>query len=186
MIHNMIHHFLLVMRHKAKVFKLCCKAGIPIRGFFHDMSKFSPVEFFESAKYYTGKKSPITICRIERGYSKAWLHHKAHNKHHYEYWFDEELPDKMPIIPYKYVAEMICDNLAAGMTYKGKEWTQDYQLKYWENKRDRITINPVISEVLTEVFTKVAEEGVDSTIKRTVLHNIYKNKTLANQITTQK
>ena len=174
-IKNIVNHFMLVMRHKTKVFKLCCKAGIPIRGFFHDMSKFSPTEFFESVKYFTGKRSPITLCREKNGYSKAWLHHKGRNKHHYEYWYDEELPGKMPVIPYKYMVEMICDNLAAGMTYKGKELTKDYQLKYWERKRENITINPVVSDILTDVFTKVSEKGIDKVIRKDVLKGIYNN-----------
>jgi len=174
MLKKAICHFRLVMRHKAMVFRLCKKAGIPVRGFFHDMSKFSPTEFLESVKYYTGKKSPIIYCRQEQGYSKAWLHHKGRNKHHFEYWYDAELEHGMPIIPYKYTVEMICDNLAAGMTYKGKDWTQDYQLNYWTKKRKgKIIINPVIDAILTEVFTKVAEHGIDAVIRKDVLREIY-------------
>ena len=144
-----------------------------MRGLAHDMSKFSPTEFFESVKYYTGNRSPIISCREQIGYSKAWLHHKGRNKHHFEYWYDEELPDKMPIIPYKYMVEMICDNIAAGMTYRGKEWTQDYQLNYWLRKKDKITINPIVANILTDVFTRVAEEGVDKVIRKDMLRNIY-------------
>jgi len=173
MIVKMVRHFLLVMRHKAKVFKLCCKAGIPLRGLLHDLSKFSPTEFFESVKYYTGNKSPIIASRQENGYSKAWLHHKGRNKHHFEYWYDEKIPEKMPIIPYKYMAEMICDNLAAGMIYRGKEWTQDYQLQYWNRAKQGVTINPIVASILTEVFAKIAEEGIDKVINKKVLREIY-------------
>lgn len=173
MLDKAVKHFILVIRHKSKVFKLCCKAGIPVQGFFHDMSKFSPTEFFESVKYYTGSKSPIVYCRQDKGYSKAWLHHKGRNKHHCEYWYDEELPGKMPIIPYKYVVEMICDNLAAGMTYKGADWTQDYQLNYWLSRRNRVVINPVIDKILTEVLTRIAEKGIDCVVKKDVLREIY-------------
>ena len=70
-------HFLTVTKHKYYVFRLSIKAGIPVRGFLHDFSKYSFTEFWESAKYYTdGKSSPITNCKRKRGYSKAWLHHK--------------------------------------------------------------------------------------------------------------
>ena len=55
MLQNLIKHFLLVCRHKWHVFKLCCQAGIPLQGLLHDLSKFSPTEFRESAKYYNGK-----------------------------------------------------------------------------------------------------------------------------------
>ena len=101
-------HFLTVTKHKYYVFRLSIKAGIPVRGFLHDFSKYSFTEFWESAKYYTdGKSSPITNCKRERGYSKAWLHHKGRNKHHHEYWYDYETTDEVPVIPYKYTVEMI-------------------------------------------------------------------------------
>ena len=59
MIRNIVLHFNLVNKHRFKVFKLCVKAGIPYRGLVHDLSKYLPVEFFESAKYYRGDESPI-------------------------------------------------------------------------------------------------------------------------------
>lgn len=161
------------MRHKAKVYRLCKMAGFPIRGLLHDMSKFSPTEFIESVKYYNGKRSPILGCIKENGYSKAWLHHKGRNKHHYEYWYDEALPDKMPIIPYKYVVEMICDNLAAGMTYKGDEWTKEHQIEYWLQRREKTIINPTIDKILVEVFSKVAIDGVEEVVNKDVLRSIY-------------
>lgn len=67
-------HFLTVTKHKYYVFRLSIKAGIPVRGFLHDFSKYSFTEFWESAKYYTdGKSSPITNCKRERGYSKSMV-----------------------------------------------------------------------------------------------------------------
>ena len=60
MIKNIIGHTKTVIKHKWIVFKLACRAGIPWRGFVHDLSKFSPTEFAESVKYYVGVHSPIT------------------------------------------------------------------------------------------------------------------------------
>ena len=37
----------------------------------HDWSKFSPTEFWESVKYFDGHKSPITVCKVDKGYSEA-------------------------------------------------------------------------------------------------------------------
>lgn len=85
---KIIKHFNLVMTHKFYVFKNCFKARIFWRGIKHDLSKFSPTEFCESVKYFTGDKSPIDNCKKEKGWSKAWLHHKGRNRHHYEYWQD--------------------------------------------------------------------------------------------------
>ena len=96
---NLLKHFHTVNKHRFYVFKLSIKAGIPIRGVLHDLSKYSPTEFFEGVKYYNGKRSPITICRQENGYSEAWLHHKGRNKHHYEYWYDYDAPENSPVMP---------------------------------------------------------------------------------------
>ena len=53
-----LKHFNLITKHKWIVFKLCLKAGIPFRGLMHDLSKYSPTEFIESAKFYVGDHSP--------------------------------------------------------------------------------------------------------------------------------
>ena len=173
MIKNLILHFNLVNKHRFKVFKLCCKAGIPFRGLMHDLSKYSPTEFFEGVKYYQGNYSPITNCKRDIGYSKAWLHHKGRNKHHHEYWYDYVAPETTAPMPYKYTVEMICDTLAAGMTYQGKNWTNDYQLKYY--LKDRVTkhINPKIDAILLEVYQMVSEKGIDEVINKKTLKKIY-------------
>ena len=82
-------HLIRILRHKFWVAKYCFKLGLYWRGITHDMSKFSPVEFLESVKYYNGNSSPIVECKRINGYSKAWMHHKGRNDHHYEYWIDK-------------------------------------------------------------------------------------------------
>ena len=171
MIKKFILHLNLVNKHRFLVFKLCLKAGIPIRGLLHDLSKYSPTEFIESVKYYSGDKSPISNCKKINGYSKAWLHHKGRNKHHHEYWYDYNTPDVTPIIPYKYVVEMICDNLAAGITYQGKNWTKEYQLSYY--LKDKKIINPIIDKILIHVYTEVSKHGINRVINRKNLKKIY-------------
>jgi hypothetical protein len=148
-------------------------AGIPWRGFVHDLSKFSPVEFWESVKYYHGSRSPLAICKEKEGYSKAWLHHKGRNKHHFEYWIDPMAPIQYPVIPFVYTVEMICDTFAAGIVYQGKNWTPDYQLKYFKSRKDREYINPKIVAVLEEVYGEVAEKGLKPVINKKHLREIY-------------
>ena len=94
---NIVGHFMVITRHKWVVFKLCCKVGQPWRGLVHDLSKYSPTEFWEGVKYFNGKHSPITDAKKDKGYSQAWLHHKGRNKHHTDYWVDLSAPDKTPI-----------------------------------------------------------------------------------------
>lgn len=175
MLKNLVLHFNLVNKHRFKVFKLCLKAGVPFRGLVHDLSKYSPTEFFESVKYYSGSYSPIHNCKKENGYSKAWIHHTRKNKHHHEYWYDYTSPNPTPIIPYKYTVEMICDTLAAGMTYQKDKWTNDYQLKYYKKTRESIYINPVIDAILLEVYEEISKKGIDEVINPKVLKKIYKN-----------
>lgn len=166
-------HTKLVLKHKWIVFKLCCKIGIPWRGFMHDWSKFSPIEFLESIKYYDGSKSPITICKADKGYSEAWLHHKGINKHHHQYWVDLSIPEKTIIMPYKYAAEMVCDELAAGIVYNGKNWTQHTQLDYYMNKERKNLIHPQIDRFLINVFTEVSQNGLDKTLTKQNIKKLY-------------
>ena len=170
---NIFKHFHIINKHRFLVFKLSCKAGIPWRGLVHDLSKYSPTEFFESVKYYTGDKSPIMGAKKDKGYSNAWLHHKGRNKHHFEYWIDLNAPIKTPVIPYKYTVEMICDTLAAGLTYQGKNWYPGYQLEYFNTRTDKEQINEKIIKVLTEVYEMVEKEGINKTINKKNLKKIY-------------
>ena len=173
MLRKIVGHIKTVTKHKWLVFKLCCRAGIPWRGFMHDWSKFSPTEFWESVKYYTGKRSPIPLAKAENGYSKAWLHHKGRNKHHAEYWYDYETSQKTFIMPYVYAVEMICDNLAAGITYNGKKWTKSTQLEYWETKGYKKPIHPKMAAFEKEVYTQVSKDGIHKVIKKENLKKLY-------------
>lgn len=167
-------HLHNVNKHRFKVFCLCCRAGIPWRGFIHDLSKYSPTEFLESARYYVKGYSPIVNCKKDKGYSEAWLHHKGRNRHHYEYWYDYTASCEVPIIPYKYLVEMVCDTLAAGLTYQGKKWTKDYQLNYWFKTRNTAKIHPKIDFLLTRIYTEVSEQGIEKTINRKNMEYLYR------------
>lgn len=137
-IRNAILHFIKICKHKKWVFYYCKKAGIPIQGLVHDLSKFSPTEFLESVKYYQGASSPIDACKKEKGYSNAWFHHKGRNKHHYEYWTDNFDYGGKPIeMPLKYKKEMICDYMAAGRAYYGSKFTFEKEYEWWQNKKQK-------------------------------------------------
>ncbi len=174
MIKNVIKHTILILKHKWYVFVYCTKLGMPLRGLMHDMSKFSPTEFWESVKFYNGKRSPITFAKQTNGYSKAWLHHKGRNKHHAEYWVDDLAPNPTPIIPYKYVVEMICDKLSASKVYQGKNWTKTSEIEYWRHERERIRINKHLEEMLTELFEQIAIEGIEPVLNKKNIKALYK------------
>ena len=170
---NAVKHFGTITKHKWIVFKLCCKAGEPWRGFMHDWSKYSPTEFWESAQYYTGKFSPIHACRKINGYSEAWLHHKGRNKHHHEYWFDYAAPLKAPVIPFKYCEEMICDMIAASKTYQHKKYTDMSAYYYWNKTRDNAMINRKIQGFITETLELLGVHGEKVVINKKYLKKIY-------------
>jgi len=137
-IKNIFKHFKKICTHKYWVFHYCKKAGIPIQGVLHDLSKFSPTEFWESTRYYQGTSSPIDACKKENGWSEAWMHHKGRNKHHYEFWLDNFDYGGTPIeMPMKYKKEMLCDYLGAGNAYYGKDFSYQKELDWWKNKESK-------------------------------------------------
>lgn len=157
-----IRHFRTITRHRHQVIAHCFKAGIGWQGLFHDLSKYTPTEFWVGARYYQGTRSPNEEERTRYGYSSAWLHHKGRNRHHFEYWTDYNpverrvMPVKMPI---KYVAEMFCDRLAASKIYRGKDYTEQHPLEYFLGGKPRRFIHPETSDLLERWLTIVAQQG---------------------------
>ena len=135
---------------------------------------YSPTEFIESSKYYVGYKSPIQVARQERSYSAAWLHHKGRNKHHEEYWYDFNAPIKAPVIPYKYTIEMLCDNLSAGIVYKGKKFTNDYPLWYWDNVKNKEIFHPKMVKFFDDIFAEISGKGINNVLNKKNLKDRYK------------
>ena len=135
---HIIKHFITITRHRHAVMKHCFKAGLIRQGFTHDLSKYSPAEFWSGAKYYQGNRSPQAKEREVLGYSPAWLHHKGRNKHHFEYWTDYADGKKVYIkMPAKYFAEMICDRVAASKIYMKKNYNDSLPLNYLETRTDK-------------------------------------------------
>ena len=169
---NIFRHLTTILTHKWWVFRYACKLGIPWQGFMHDMSKFHPTEFFESVKFYKGTSSPIPEAKKVQGYSRAWLHHKGCNKHNYEYWTDNyDLGTDAVKMPYKYVLELVADYLAAGRTYRGKNFTFTDEWDWWIMKRANYTlkIHPDTMELITKFFRILSNEGESGF--RTIKHN---------------
>ena len=111
---NLFRHLKTVHTHRKWVRKYCFKMGLYWQGLTHDLSKYSLTEL-SMCKYYTGKGSPHQVAREVLGYSPSWIHHYHTNKHHFQFWWDEDeegkiIPMKMP---YKYLLESFCDMLGA-------------------------------------------------------------------------
>lgn len=157
-IEKFFKHLFRVCKHKFWVFHYSCYFGIPWRGLVHDLSKFSPIEFWAGVKYYRAGISPIKVEKTETGYSKAWLHHKGRNKHHWEYWTDFHDGSQISVkIPWKYLLEMIADFLAAGRTYTGKTGKNLYLSEYnWlGTEKYRMNIHPASLQALNEILWRM-------------------------------
>ena len=157
---KLFKHLKVVFKHKWIVFLRMAECGRPIQGLLHDMSKFSPTELFTSAKYFQGYRSPIEAEKEDKGYSIVWLHHKGRNKHHSQYWCDVSHGEvKSCKIPEKYLIELICDGVAAGMVYSGKNWNCRNPLEFY-NKRDHKSFyHPETRAALKGAYTYIANNG---------------------------
>lgn len=159
-------HFLTITRHKTEVMKNCFRAGLYYQGLTHDLSKYSPSEFFRGVKYYQGDRSPNDAERRATGISRAWLHHKGRNKHHFEYWIDYDLSEggKMAGLemPVNYLVEMVCDRIAASKIYLGDKYTDASPLAYYEHSKGKYYMNPKTEKLLKKILVMLAEEGEDA------------------------
>ena len=176
-IKNTFLHLSKILKHKYWVFYYCCKAGIPWRGLIHDMSKFSPIEFWESVRYYQGSSSPIDACKKDKGVSKAWMHHKGRNSHHYEYWQDNFDNGGYPVkMPYKETVEMLCDYLGAGRAYMGKNFSYEAEYEWWTKKCEKpIAMHPETKQFIQRTLTALRCE--EKVYKRRFVEGININKT---------
>ena len=132
-------HLRKIQTHRKWVRHYCFALGLYKQGLLHDLSKYSPTEFWESVKYYKGISSPIDASKAENGYSMAWFHHRGRNLHHHVMWIDnfDETGGTPILMPYKYFAEMICDYLAAGRAYMGEKFSFVAENEWWKKKREK-------------------------------------------------
>ena len=163
-IKNFFGHLHTINKHRHKVIANCFRAGIIWRGLNHDLSKYSPTEFWEGVKYYQGNRSPNEGEREAKGHSDAWMHHKGRNRHHFEYWTDYNPVEKkvMPVkMPARFLVEMFCDRLAASKIYKGKQYTTQAPLEYFQNSSARKNgcLHPETERQLMQLLEILAKEG---------------------------
>ena len=146
--------------------KECFKVGLYRQGLLHDLSKYSPTEFLVGCRYYQGNRSPNNAEREATGYSKAWLHHKGRNKHHFEYWMDYSNVTHRndPVeMPYNYEVEMFCDRVAASKIYNGSLYKETDPIDYFNAKHGQRTIHPKTSDEIEKLLKMLASEGEDAT-----------------------
>ena len=160
-------HLRTIIHHRNLVFKHCRRCGLFRQGLVHDLSKFSPQEFFTGARYYQGDRSPNDAERRDRGASYAWMHHKGRNRHHYEYWTDYKIGEPEPRftpvpMPNKYIIEMFCDRVAACETYYKDKFDKSQPLAYFERCNTEGLMHPETAKKLRSLLRLYAEIGEEA------------------------
>lgn len=155
-----------IIKHKYYVGRECFKHGLYWRGIIHDCSKFLPCEWFPYVEFFCGKltiKDPIYNGPIgfqekiyknrkDNNFNRAWLHHIHTNKHHWQYWVLKEDSGTVKClqIPEKYVIEMYCDWVGAGLAITGKRdvatWYEKNKEKIQLHEKSRELVEKLISE----------------------------------------
>ena len=152
-------HLKTVQRHRHLVRQYCFRLGLYWQGLTHDLSKFSPVEFWAGVKYFQGDRSPNDAQRRDKGYSASWMHHKGRNRHHFEYWTD--------------YGEMFCDRLAASKVYRGQDFQPGDPYQFFQyGKKKRLLMHPATSELLETILIVLRDQGEDAAfdyVRREVL-----------------
>lgn len=173
-----IKHFQTITRHRHMVMRSCIRVGLIRQGLCHDLSKYSPTEFWQGAKYYQGTRSPNAGAREAVGYSTAWMHHKGRNKHHYEYWTDVPPGQKQyrPVpMPTRYLVESVMDRIAASKVYLGKSYTDGASLAYLTREGGQGQMHPETFQKLSFLLTLLQEQGEDALfrfVRKTVLREV--------------
>lgn len=140
--------------------------GLYWQGLTHDLSKYSPREFWPGVKYFQGNRSPIEMEKKDKGYSFGWLHHKGRNPHHWQYWIDmkhgEMVAQDMEM---KYIKEMICDRIAACMVYEKEKYHNSSALEFHQRSQEKNNMSLRTKLYLDYYLQIVADNDLDTAIK---------------------
>ena len=161
-----LKHFITITKHRHKVIANCARAGILWQGLRHDLSKYSPTEFIPGAKFYQGTRSPNERERELYGASRAWMHHKGRNRHHYEFWSDYNPKTRAPEpveMPLKYVIEMFCDRVAASKIYNGEKYGDGDPYTYFLRIKGKHRMHEKTEELLDFLLSMLRDEGEETT-----------------------
>ena len=138
-------YFKYVIKHKWFVFLKCCEYGIIWRGIVHDMSKFSPIEWFAYVDCFYGTKN-------DNAFNKAWLHHQHCNPHHWQWWILQNDEDGVNVLPMdqEYIKELLADWYGAGRAITGKDNTK----QWYESNKEKIILHSETRKIIEQEIYK--------------------------------
>ena len=161
-------HFCTITKHRHMVMRYCFRVGLYRQGLCHDLSKYSPAEFWAGARYYRGNRSPNSVQREQEGYSTAWMHHKGRNRHHFEFWTDLQKGKVgyQPVpMPYVYLVESVMDRIAACKVYRGDDYYPGAALDYLESSIEAKIMHPETLKTMREILTRLRDRGEKETFR---------------------
>lgn len=151
---NYIQYLSYVFRHKWFVFLAGLKVGVPLWQLAtHDLSKFSPSEFFPYANFFYRPKDSGGDA-----FNMAWLLHQRRNPHHWQHWvlMQDDGPALPLPMPEKYAREMVADWAGAGRAITGKWEVADW----YENNKEKIILHPETRQFTEILLGKCFAVGV--------------------------
>jgi len=113
---GLLKYAVYLLRHQWYVRLACFRCGLYWRGLIHDLSKWTPAEFFPYARFFANKnpRNPTGYYKPtdtgDPAFERAWLHHVHHNDHHWQHWvIGTEDGLKCYSMSGSAIKEMICD-----------------------------------------------------------------------------
>ena len=164
---KMFKHLNTIAKHRHLVMKMCFKCSMYKQGLLHDLSKYSISELIPSIKYYQGDRSPLGYEKSIKGYSRAWLHHKGRNKHHWEYWTDRKEKDitiEVYPMPFEYMLESVIDRISASMTYKKDKYTDKEPYDFFINSLEYNTMNEKTVKEMEYLLKYLNDNGIQKAL----------------------
>jgi len=137
-----------LIRHKWYVFLESVRLDIPIRGLFHDWSKFLPDEWFPYVRYfyiikdtYDPKKGKPSKTG-DAAFDMAWLKHQRRNNHHWQWWTVCHPNGRSTALPMSDGArrEMAADWMGAARVQKGNV------IDWYKRNREILYLHPETRE----------------------------------------
>ena len=119
----------------------------------HDNSKYSPEEYLAYDEYfYGGNKS----FKVVDNFKYAWLHHIHNNPHHWQYWVlqNDDEPEEILEMPFKYVVEMICD----WWSFSWKDGKLDEIFDWYEKHKDGMKLHPRTRKLVEDILSRIKKE----------------------------
>jgi len=121
----------------------------------HDLSKFTPLEFYDYAEQFYGDRQNIM------GFLQAWLHHQNTNPHHWQWWVlrqEEAYPGNTEALPMplSYVREMVADWFAASKAYNGK-WPNPNDYTWYKAHRPKMHLHPITERQIARVLHEASQ-----------------------------